>query len=49
MDKQDGWTAPKSYREVWERFALKHGDSPETRKIHLKWVKLAREVGITGK
>lgn len=34
----------KSYAEVWEIYKAKHGDTADTRKVHLKWKKLAAEV-----
>lgn len=50
MDKpEEGWTAPKTYAEVWERFSARAGDSEETRAIHLKWIKVAAECGLTSK
>jgi len=29
--------AGKTYPEIWEIFKTHHGDSPDTRRIHLKW------------
>lgn len=31
---------PRTYAEIWKAFAAKHGDTTETREIHLKWKKI---------
>lgn len=33
----------KTYAEIWEWFSAKHGDTPDTRRIHAKWKQIAAE------
>lgn len=46
QDKPEPWKPPRTYAEIWDAFSAKHGNTPDTRKIHDKWVQLAREVGV---
>lgn len=34
----------KTYEQIWDIYSAKHGDLPETRRLHIKWKKLAAEV-----
>lgn len=31
----------KSYDEIWKIYSAKHGDTSETRRLHIKWKELA--------
>lgn len=39
----------KTYGEIWRIYSEKHGDTRETREIHLKWKRLAAEVWRRGR
>lgn len=39
----------KDYGEIWRIYSAKHGDTRETREIHLKWKRLAAEVWRYGR
>lgn len=34
----------KTYEEIWREFSAKHGDTPETKRIHDKWKWIASQV-----
>lgn len=46
---EDGWQAPTSHAEVWQRFSAKHGDNEYTRALHRKWTQMAHQAGLTWK
>jgi len=38
---------PRTYEDIWKAFSGKHGDTPDTRRIHSKWKRIAAEVSKT--
>lgn len=39
----------KDYGQIWAAYSAKHGDTRETRQIHLKWKRLTAEVWRYGR
>lgn len=33
----------KTYAEIWADFSARHGDTPDMRRLHLKWKRVAAE------
>ena len=34
----------KSYDEIWKIYSAKHGNTPDSKRLHIKWKEIAAQV-----